>query len=345
MRILSDKLRAKMIDWLLQDIDEPRLLPLSDFERIQYEVRPCDVLLIEGRTRVSSVIRMITQSTWSHAALYIGRIHDIDNHELRARILQHYHGNIDAQLVVESILGKGIIVSPLTDYSNEHIRICRPHGITRKDAQQVITFVINRLGLRYDVRQTVDLARFLLPWRIFPRRWRSSLFTHNAGISTRESCSSLIAEAFHAVDFPILPVLEESQHAGLELVQRNPRLFTPSDFDYSPFFEIIKYPIIEIGGSAAYRKLPWKQGALSDDDGHVFIAPENNKSIDGFTLKEPLLETTPRSINNGVENGAENGVEQTTTTESEDKAAEKIEVTKSAAKKKSKTRRILEFFD
>lgn len=270
MRIVNQKLTSFLINWLQADIEEPRSFPLSDFERIQYEIRPCDVLLIEGRSRISDVIRMITQSAWTHAALYIGRIHDIDDPKLRQLVLQHYEGNPDEQLLIESILGKGIVVTPITRYANDHIRICRPHGIARKDAQQVITYTIKRLGLPYDVRQTIDLARFLLPWSFLPRRWRSSLFAHNVGTSTKESCSSLLAEAFTSVNFPILPVLEESKHAGLELIHRNPRLFTPSDFDYSPFFSIIKYPIIELSGAAAYRKLPWVKGAFSDDEGKIY---------------------------------------------------------------------------
>ena len=35
-------------------------------------LRPGDVLLIEGQTRVSVAIKYLTQSTWSHAALYAG---------------------------------------------------------------------------------------------------------------------------------------------------------------------------------------------------------------------------------------------------------------------------------
>ena len=35
-------------------------------------LRPGDVLLVEGQTRVSVAIKYLTQSTWSHAALYVG---------------------------------------------------------------------------------------------------------------------------------------------------------------------------------------------------------------------------------------------------------------------------------
>jgi hypothetical protein len=35
-------------------------------------LRPADVLLVEGNTRISTAIKHLTQSTWSHAALYVG---------------------------------------------------------------------------------------------------------------------------------------------------------------------------------------------------------------------------------------------------------------------------------
>lgn len=264
---LLKKLRNQFINWLKQEVEEPRTFPLSDFERIRYEIRPCDVLLIEGRTRVSQVIRLITQSTWSHSALYIGRLHDIEDPAIREHIQQFFSYDLSEQLVIESMLGKGIIISPLSNYRLEHIRICRPSGITRQDAQQVINYAANKLGFAYAFREIFDLGRFLIPWSFFPRRWRSSLFTRNPSASVHESCSSLIAEAFNSVDFPILPLIKQDEAQGTKLIQRNPRLFTPSDFDYSPFFSIIKYPIIELTEGANYRKLPWsKDGVLSNDE-------------------------------------------------------------------------------
>lgn len=274
---LIGKIREFFVAWLTKEIEPLRELPLTDFERIQYELRPCDVLLIEGRTRVSRVIQMITQSSWSHSALYIGRLHDISNRALRERIQQFYQGEPDEQLIIESMLGEGIIVSPLAKYQHEHIRICRPTGLSRQDAQKVVGYAIGKLGTDYAIRQIVDLARFLLPWSILPRRWRSSLFTFNPGASTKETCSSVIAEAFQSVDFPILPMLKRSEESGIELVQRIPRLCTPSDFDYSPFFEIIKYPILHLAEGPSYHRLPWKTGVLSDDEGRLYFSEEEKK--------------------------------------------------------------------
>jgi hypothetical protein len=104
--------------------------------------------------------------------------------------------------------------------------------------------VINRLGAAYEVRQLLDLARFFLPWGIMPRRWRSSLFQHNAGSPTRTVCSCLLGEAFSSVDFPVLTFIDRRDDGTLRFFKRNPKLFTPKDFDYSPYFDIIKYPFL-----------------------------------------------------------------------------------------------------
>lgn len=246
--------------------------PLCDFERIRYEIRPGDVLLVEGRTRVSDVIKNITQSSWTHSALYIGRINDIDDPQVREKITKHFDGDPNSQLVIEALLGRGTIISALDKYQKEHLRICRPAGLSRGDAQTVIAYLSSHLGCDYDVRQLLDLARFLFPYSIVPRRWRSSLFEHNAGLPTRTVCSSMLAAAFNNVHFPVLPVMRRMENGELRLYKRNSRLYTPRDFDYSPYFEIIKYPYLGIVDKSLYRNLPWDtEGAICNAENDCFI--------------------------------------------------------------------------
>src|SRR5262249_1526601 len=147
----GDWLAEKITGWLTKN-HPPRRAYLCDFDRIRYELRPGDVLLIEGRNRISQYIRKVTQSPWSHAALYIGRLYDIDNPEMRKMIRQHFGGSSDSQLLIESLVGKGTIITALSHYRHDHIRICRPQGLSRKDAQEVIGYAISRLGGRYHVR-------------------------------------------------------------------------------------------------------------------------------------------------------------------------------------------------
>ena len=256
MKLVSRLISTPLSRWL-QRRRPPRIIPLSDFDRIRHELKPSDVLLVEGRSRISDVIKVVTQSPWSHAALYIGRLHDIENEESRAALSRRSAFPPSTQLVIESQLGAGTLVCALTEYADDHVRICRPVGLSAEDAQTISTHAINSLGLNYDIRQIFDLARFLFPWGILPRRWRSSLFRTRAGSETRTVCSTMIAEAFAAVEFPILPLVQRSEQNRIRLYRRNPKLCTPSDFDYSPYFEIIKYPFYDFADIPSYKLLPW----------------------------------------------------------------------------------------
>ena len=255
--VSKPRLIDALVGWLAHE-RAPNHIPMSDFERTRYEIKPGDVILVEGRSRVSEVIKNITQSRWSHAALYIGRIHEIEDPLCRQRVKEYFDSQPDVQLIIESELGKGTIVRPLATYDRDHLRICRPRDLTFTDAQKVINYSISKLGTDYDVRQIFDLLRFLFPWLIMPRKWRSSLFTSSAGKTTKTVCSTMIAEAFASIQYPILPLVKRSENHEVKIYRRNPKLCTPSDFDYSPYFDIIKYPFMNFAHSQPhYRLLPW----------------------------------------------------------------------------------------
>ncbi|WMS88310.1 YiiX/YebB-like N1pC/P60 family cysteine hydrolase [Pleionea litopenaei] len=252
--------------WLNKESPAPDF-PQSDFERLRYGLRPGDVLLVEGRTRVSEVIKLITQSRWSHAALYIGRLHDIESEDIRQRILQHATFEPSEQLIIEGLLGQGTVVNKLSDYQRDNLRICRPSALSHGDAKEVVNYASQHLGTPYNFRQMLDLARLLFPWSIVPRRWRSSLFTNNVGEPTRTVCSSMLAEAFGQVNYPVLPKFKKVGKDRVELIKRNTKLFTPADFDYSPYFKVIKFPFWGQVDNAHYRALPWnKDGLMSNDE-------------------------------------------------------------------------------
>lgn len=44
----------------------------SDFRTLCHHLKIGDVLLVEGNSKISTAIKYLTQSTWSHAALYVG---------------------------------------------------------------------------------------------------------------------------------------------------------------------------------------------------------------------------------------------------------------------------------
>lgn len=238
---------------------------LCDFDRICHEVRMADVLLIEGSNRISKLIQRVTHSPWTHAILYIGHLHDIDDPQIRELVLKSYHGKLNDQLIIESIIGKGTIISSLSEYKNSHIRICRPTGLSHQDAQTVITTATKSLGRSYSLKHIFDLARFFLMGRMLPSSWHKSLFNYHPSKVTQEICSAMIAHAFTTIHFPILPLVRKTENEKLEMIRRNPSLFTPSDFDYSPYFDIIKYPIFSFDRMSAYRSLPWNEELMSND--------------------------------------------------------------------------------
>jgi len=85
-----------------------------------------------------------------------------------------------------------------------------------------------------------------------------------SGEPTRAICSSLIAQAFESVGYPILPEVRrvdaESRREILHI--RHHSLYTPRDFDISPYFAVIK-PTIETGFD--YRKMMWDNRSDQND--------------------------------------------------------------------------------
>lgn len=289
------KLRKRFIRWLTYEPPiENEILPF-DYSRLKYEIRPGDVLIFEGTSRVSSVIRTLTQSPWTHAALYIGRIIDYEDENIQKLLREHTGYKDTTRLLIEDLMDKGTVITPLSKYRKIHTRICRPIGITHHDVMKVIKYALKALGQPYNVRHLLDMARFLLPWSILPRRWGSSLFRTATGEPESGICSSLIAEAFMSVHFPILPFMKPMEkNQPLQVYHRNPYLFSPKDFDFSPYFEIIKYPLFNPEEPLPYyRRMPWtKTRLMHQDDGILENQRAEQKSF--FDKKEPNEDDTER---------------------------------------------------
>lgn len=271
---MIDLLRNAIVAWLKRRKPLPET-PMSDFQQLCSEIKSCDVILVEGRSRVSEVIKLVTQSSWSHAALYIGRVEEITDSQIRKKVCEYYDGDPTLPLIIESELGLGTVVRALNTYEQEHLRICRPRNLAPADSEQVLAYCARKLGSAYNVRQVFDLARFLFPWFILPRRWRSSLFSARPGKSTQTVCSTMIAEAFGSVHFPILPLVKKVQNNRLRLFMRNPKLCTPRDFDYSPYFDIIKYPFLNVAQYTEQRLQPWDgEIELSEEERKMYVVSE-----------------------------------------------------------------------
>jgi len=252
MSVVLDGIGRLMARYLEKPVQGYEPFTPSDFAALKATLRPGDVLLVEGNNHVSGIIKYLTQSTWSHAALYVGRIGDRESTDGEPLTL------------VEANLGEGVIGAPLSKYARFHTRICRPTGLTPDDCARVCAYAAERIGFDYDVKNIVDLLRFLMPLPV-PQRWRRKLISMGSGHPTRIICSALIAQAFDSVRYPILPKISraESESAREELLEiRHSSLYAPRDFDISPYFEVVK-PTLANGFD--YKKVQWADRTLSFD--------------------------------------------------------------------------------
>lgn len=204
-------------------------------------LRKGDVLLVEGTSRFASAIRTITQSTWSHSALCVGDA------------LAAKRGD-DAPMLVEADINEGVRVVPVERYAHMHTRICRPVGLDAGELDALVAYAVARIGQQYDLRNVIDLGRYLLHPPPVPERYRRRLLALGGGEPTRAICSSLIAAAFASVRYPVLPDIKvaraesDSGNGALQEILhiRDSRLYAPRDFDVSPYFRIVK-PTLEQG--------------------------------------------------------------------------------------------------
>lgn len=244
---------ARLSRYLSATIDAPGTAAPTDPVALMACLRPGDVLLVEGRTRVSVAIKYLTQSTWSHAALFVGSAAGLADAEGRPCAF------------VEADMSEGVRAVGVGAFAGLHCRICRPAGLSRAETDTVIRFAVDRIGSRYDLSNVIDLARYLIPTPPVPVRWRRRLIALGSGDPTRAICSTLIAQAFQAVHYPILPIVEalpagDAQCAGCvrEILHvRHHSLFVPRDFDVSPYFEIVE-PTLAAGFDP--HRLVWSPG-------------------------------------------------------------------------------------
>ena len=80
----------------------------NDLAALKHSLQKGDVLLIEGNQPVSEVIKYLTQSSWSHTAIYVGDELIKRNHPL-ARTLEQEFGEDARYLLVEAVMNEGVI--------------------------------------------------------------------------------------------------------------------------------------------------------------------------------------------------------------------------------------------
>ncbi len=223
-------------------------------EALKAALKPGDILLVEGNTRLSSAIKYITQSTWSHAALFVGELQSDSG----------VTDDMEKYQLIEADITEGVRTVSLKFYCDLHVRICRPVGLSSDEIEHIIGFMKERIGYQYDLKHIFDLARYLIQAPPVPQKHRRKLLALGSGDPTKAICSALLAEAFQSINYPILPYLEINEDSSEAKKQtqeeylhiRHHSLFAPRDFDVSPYFQIIK-PTLSEGFD--YHKLNWSK--------------------------------------------------------------------------------------
>jgi hypothetical protein len=243
----------------------------NDLTKLKRHLRKGDIVLVEGDQRVSAVIKYLTQSSWSHSAFYVGD-ELIRRYPERRSELHDKFGDEAVHLVVEALM-EGVVISPISKYIHFNIRVCRPYNLRKEHLALVLDEVVGRVGQQYDLKNIIDLARYFFPVSLIPRRFRRRALELGSGRATEVICSSMIAQAFQKVGFPIMPRIVPDTHPApppttfermfgrrsppaRRYIRRSATLVTPRDFDLSPYFEIIKFNFIE-EMKFDYRKILW----------------------------------------------------------------------------------------
>jgi hypothetical protein len=218
--ILHDYLSRAMVEYLLGTVSNYQRRVPNNLARLAQTLRPGDVLLVEGNARISQIIMYMTQSPEADRAL-------------------ERFGPEASQLLIESDLKEGVAVTPLSRYLDQNLRICRPVGLRPEQLDRVLLEMFQHLGVRYDHRNTFDLARYLIPFHLVPRWFRRRSLYLGSSSSREIICSALIAKAFYRVGLTIQPPVSR-RGEGFQV--RHPSYIMPRDFDLSANFQILKPP-------------------------------------------------------------------------------------------------------
>ncbi len=247
---------SKLRKFILKKLERPRTSyeqrVYNNLDRLYTVIRPGDVVLVEGRSEMSRLIKLFTRSHWSHVAMYVEKALINPDYGNRDFYLKKY-GKDANHMLVEAFSGEGVIAAPLIKYKDYNIRICRPYGIIESDLRHVIEQVISRLGMHYDNQNIIAIALMVLQTLWQPKGKHTIQACLGNCNDYQVICSGMIAQAFQSVDYPIVPALlpqskkdafDENNPYGGAVIMRHYTQITPKDFDLSPNFEVIKYNII-----------------------------------------------------------------------------------------------------
>ncbi|MBI4245988.1 MAG: hypothetical protein HY614_02255 [Candidatus Rokubacteria bacterium] len=267
---LERRLRQAVARFLNRRLAGYDLKAPNDMTRLYERIRKGDVVLVEGELRLSQFVKYVTQSPWSHSALYVGDALLRRGGRLREQALANF-GPLADRLLVEALTDEGVAAAPLPKYEGHNIRICRPWGIDPVAVDRVVDSVVADLGKQYDSRNFLDLTLMLLsPIKFGPLKRRTLKSCLGNCTDLQVICSGMIAKAFQRAGYPVFP--------------RHYSQILPRDFDLSPSFQIINVDASAESGTARCRGRNPRAEDFGDGPGlgDAAVRAEGRRPVENF---------------------------------------------------------------
>jgi hypothetical protein len=147
----------------------------------------------------------------------------------------------DPRCIVEADIAAGVRSIRLSELTGLNVRVLRPVALNDTDRGRLAEWVVSRIGGEYDLKHAWALARSFL--RLPPKSDLAPASSGFAGSATRFICSSLLANAFALVGYPILPV----RKAVIAVSAADQRNIIPGDFETAPVFEVVIPQRLQVG--------------------------------------------------------------------------------------------------
>ena len=110
------KFAKRFIDIVFRRLDAPRKnyenTMINNLDNLQRVLRKGDVILVEGNSEISRMIKLFTHSTWSHSALYVGD-ELVKNENVHSKPIKEQFGNDAHHMIVEAFTGSSVTAAPI----------------------------------------------------------------------------------------------------------------------------------------------------------------------------------------------------------------------------------------
>lgn len=220
LRIIQQKLYQSLVSYLV----EPNGRSASFVQPLELRdagerLLPGDIILVLGRTRFSSIVCRLTQSRWSHVAIYVG---------------PDPHGDC----IVEADVEKGVRRIGFAQLDARSVCVLRHRAMTEAHRASLVAFLDKIVGHPYSTDHALAMCCLLvggprLGGYLHERMQRGQ-------IPAEFICSSLVAYAFATAGVPLdIPQSARSRKRHNAPPQLPHTLVVPGDFALVPGLESI----------------------------------------------------------------------------------------------------------